>query len=49
VKTMSILVSHHQNADQNRDIKIASWSFDNVTVQVFGNDSNKSQFDSGGN
>jgi hypothetical protein len=40
-------------AGQNREIKIGNRSFENVfecvTVQVFGNDSNKSKFDSGGN
>jgi hypothetical protein len=40
-------VSLDQNADKNRDIKIGYISFEKyVTVQVFGNDSNKSKFDS---
>jgi hypothetical protein len=30
-----------QNAGQNREIKTGNKSFENVTVQVFGNDSNK--------
>jgi hypothetical protein len=30
-KTKYILISHHQNAGQNRDIKIANKSFENVT------------------
>jgi hypothetical protein len=42
-------VSQHQNAGQNQEIKIGNRSFENVSVQVFGNDSNKSKFDSGGN
>jgi hypothetical protein len=36
-----------QNAGQNREIKIGNRSFENVSVQAFGNDSNKSKFDSG--
>jgi hypothetical protein len=36
-----MLLSHHQNAGQDNDIKL--------TVQIFGNNSNKSKFDSGGN
>jgi hypothetical protein len=48
-KTKYMLVSRHQNVGQNRDIKIANRSFENVsTVQIFGDDSNKSKFDSGG-
>jgi hypothetical protein len=43
------LVSRDQNAGQTREIKIGNRSFETVTVQVFGNDSNKSKFDSGGN
>jgi hypothetical protein len=31
------------------DINIANISFENMTVQIFGNDSNKSKHDSGGN
>jgi hypothetical protein len=37
-KTKYMLLSRHQNVGQNR-----------VTVQIFGDDSNKSKFDSGGN
>jgi hypothetical protein len=37
-----MLLSHHQNASKNRDINVANRSFENVvTVQIFGNDSNK--------
>jgi hypothetical protein len=45
-----MLLSHHQNASQYRDIKIATqviWIY--VTVQILGSDSNKSKLDSGGN
>jgi hypothetical protein len=45
-KTKYMLPSLEQNAGQNRDIKIANRSFENVSVQIFGNDSNKSKFDS---
>jgi hypothetical protein len=38
-KTKYMLLSRHQNVGQNRDI----------TVQIFGDDCNKSKFDSGGN
>jgi hypothetical protein len=48
-KTKYMLVSRDQNASQNWEIKIGNRSFENATVQVFGNDSNKSKFDSGGN
>jgi hypothetical protein len=48
-KTKYMLVSRDQNAGQNREIKIGNRSFENVSVQVFGNDCNKSKFDSGGN
>jgi hypothetical protein len=40
-KTMYMLPSRHQNAGQNHDIKIANRSFENVTVEIFGNYSNK--------
>jgi hypothetical protein len=41
------LLSRNQNARQNHDIKIANRCFENVnTVQIFGNDSNTSKFDS---
>jgi hypothetical protein len=42
-KTKYMLLSRHQNAGQNQDIKIGN------TVQIFGNDDNKSKPDSGGN
>jgi hypothetical protein len=48
-KTKYMLLSRHQNVGQNRDIKIANRSFENVSVQIFGDDSNKPKFDSGGN
>jgi hypothetical protein len=48
-KTKFMLVSLDQNADQNRDINIGNRSFENVSIQGFGNDSNISKFDSGGN
>jgi hypothetical protein len=46
-----MLLSRHQNAGQNHDMKIANRSFENVTQYkyVYGNESNKSKFDSGGN
>jgi hypothetical protein len=48
-KTKYILVSRDQNAGQNWEINIGNRSFENVTVQVFGNDSNKSIFQPVGN
>jgi hypothetical protein len=48
-KTKYMLVSRHCSAIQNRDIQIANRMFEHVTIQIFGNDSNKSKFDSGGN
>jgi hypothetical protein len=48
-KTKYKLLSRHQNVGQNWDIKIANRSFENVIPQIFGNDSNKPKFDSGGN
>jgi hypothetical protein len=36
-KNKYILLSHHQNAGQYCDIKIASRTFENVKVQTFGN------------
>jgi hypothetical protein len=45
-KTKCMLISHHQNV--NWDIKqLIVWKC--VTVQIFGDDSNKSKFDSGEN
>jgi hypothetical protein len=40
-KTKYMLISRHQNVSQNRDIKIANRSFKNVSVLIFGDDSNK--------
>jgi hypothetical protein len=48
-KTKYMLLSTHQNVGENRDIKIANRSFENVTVQIFGDNSSKSKFDSKGN
>jgi hypothetical protein len=48
-KTKYMLLSRHQNVDQNRDIKIANRSFGNVSQFKYWDDSNKSKFDSGGN
>jgi hypothetical protein len=49
-KTKYILLSRQQNVGKNRDIKIANRSFEDVSqFKIFGNDSNKSKFDSGGN
>jgi hypothetical protein len=45
-----VLLSRHQNVGQNRDIKIANRSFENVSqFKYFWDDSNKSKFDSVGN
>jgi hypothetical protein len=48
-KTKYMLLSRHQNAGQNYDIKIANKSFENVTKFEFWNDYNKPKFDLGGN
>jgi hypothetical protein len=49
-KTEYMLLSRHQNEGQNQDIKIANRWFENVsTVQILGDESNKSKFDSRGN
>jgi hypothetical protein len=49
-KYVYMLLSCHQNAGQTHDIKIGNSSFENVVqFKRFGNDSNKSNFDSGGN
>jgi hypothetical protein len=48
-KTKYMLLSRHQNVGQNQELKIANRSFENVTVQIFGDNSNKSKFDSRGN
>jgi hypothetical protein len=47
-KTKYMLLSRHQNVGRNWDIKVANSLFGYVTVQIFGDDSNKSKFDSGG-
>jgi hypothetical protein len=44
-----MLLSHHQNASQNRDIKRGNIILNCVTVETFVNDSNKLNSDSGGN
>jgi hypothetical protein len=46
-KTKFMLLSRYQNAGRNWNVKTGNRSF--VTVQIFGDDSNKSKFDSGGN
>jgi hypothetical protein len=48
-KTKYMLVSRHQNAGQNRDIKTPNALFENVSVQILGNNSNKSKFHLGEN
>jgi hypothetical protein len=45
-KTKYMLLSRHQNAGQNHDIKMF-WKYS--TVKIFGNDGNESKFDSGWN
>jgi hypothetical protein len=47
-KTKYMLLSRHQNAGQNHNIKIKIVSKCD-TVQIFGNDSSKSKFNSGRN
>jgi hypothetical protein len=48
MKSKYMLLTRHQNADQNQDIKIGNVSFENVTqLRYFEIDSNKSEFDSG--
>jgi hypothetical protein len=42
---LSTLLSRHQKAGQNHDIKIGNMFWKCGTVQVFGNDSNKSKFE----
>jgi hypothetical protein len=48
-KTKYMLLSPRQNAGQNQDMRIANRSFENVSAQIFGDDSNKSKFDSRAN
>jgi hypothetical protein len=49
-ETKYMLLSHHWNAGQNRDIKKIKQIIQKcVTVQIFGNNINKSKLDSGGN
>jgi hypothetical protein len=43
---MYMMLSCHQNAGQNQDIKIVNRFFENESVQIFGNGSNKPKFDS---
>jgi hypothetical protein len=46
-KTEYMLLSHHQNADQNHDMKISNRSFGNVEkCRYLKNDNNKSKFHS---
>jgi hypothetical protein len=40
-----MLLSRHHNAGKNRGLKIANNPFKNVTVQIHGNDCNKSKCD----
>jgi adenine-specific DNA methylase len=47
-KTKYMLLSRHQNAGQNPNIKIANILRKCGTVEMFGNDYNKSKPDSGG-
>jgi hypothetical protein len=49
-KTKYMLLSHHQNAGQNHDIRIANTCFENVAqLKIFENDYNKSKPDLIGN
>jgi hypothetical protein len=48
-KTKYMLLSPHENAVQNHDIKIVKKFCENVSHQIFGNASNKSKSYSGGN
>jgi hypothetical protein len=45
-KTKYMLLSRQQNVGQNRDIRIANRSFQNVSQFKYGDNSNKSKFDS---
>jgi hypothetical protein len=45
-----MLLSRHQNGDENQEIKNSKQIVEKyVTVQIFGDDSNKPTFDSGEN
>jgi hypothetical protein len=44
-----MLLSGHQNAGQNYDMKIANISSENVSQFILVNANNKCKFDSGGN
>jgi hypothetical protein len=49
-KAKYMLLSHQQDVGQHWDLKIANRWFENVSrVQIFGDASNKSKFDAGGN
>jgi hypothetical protein len=49
-KTKYMLLSRHQNAGHKHDTKTANRYFENVSqFIIFGNNSNKSKFDSRGN
>jgi hypothetical protein len=48
-KTKYMFLFCHQNARKNRDIETANRSFEESTVQIFGNDYNKSKPDPGEN
>jgi hypothetical protein len=49
-KTKYMLLSRHQNAEQNHDIKIGNRCFENVAqFRYFGNVYNNSKLDSGRN
>jgi hypothetical protein len=45
-KNEYMLLSRHQNVGQNRDVKRANRSFENVSVQMFKDDSKKKNFGS---
>jgi hypothetical protein len=48
--TMYMPLSHHQNACQNCGVKTGNSVFEKfATIQIFGNNTKKSKFDSGGN
>jgi hypothetical protein len=49
-KTKYMLLSRHQNVGQNRDIKLANRSYENVSqFKYLGTTVKKPKFDSGGN